>query len=53
MKRMFVLIIIGCLCLDGWAWAQQEETVNHSAEIHMEEMASASCPASSSSSGGG
>jgi hypothetical protein len=53
MKRIIVLVTFGTLCLGGWAWAQQEEMLKHSADVQMEEMDSASCPASSSSSGGG
>ena len=53
MKRIIMLAVIGTLTCGGWGWARQQEMLNHSADIHMEEMQSASCPPSSNPSGGG
>ena len=53
MKRIVLLAVMGCLTLGGWAWAQQQELLNHSEDIHMEQMQAGSCPPSSNPSGGG
>ena len=53
MKRIILLAVIGALTLGGWAWAREQEMLNHSVDVHMEEMQSASCPPSSNPSGGG
>jgi hypothetical protein len=53
MIRITLLIIVGALVASGWAWARQQEMLNHSADVQMQEMQSASCPPSSNPSGGG
>jgi len=53
MKRIILLAIIGCLTLGGWAWAQQQELLNHTSDIHMQKMDDASCDPSSNPSGAG
>jgi outer membrane lipopolysaccharide assembly protein LptE/RlpB len=51
MKRIFLLAVIGGLTLCGWAFAQQQEMLNHGNDVHMEKMQYASCQPSSSSGG--
>lgn len=51
MKRLFLLAVIGGLTLGGWAFARQQELLNHSNNVHMEKMQDASCPPSSSPGG--
>jgi hypothetical protein len=53
MKRIMMLAVIGTLTLVGWAWAREQEMLNHSADVQMEEMQNASCPPSSNPPGGG
>jgi len=53
MIRNTLLVIFAALILVGWAWAREQEMLNHSADVHMEEMQSASCPPSSNPPGGG
>jgi len=51
MKRLFLLAVIGGFTLGGWAFARQQELLNHSNDVRMEKMQDASCPPSSSSGG--
>jgi hypothetical protein len=51
MKRLFLLAVIGCLTLGGWAFARQQEMLNHSDDVRMEKMQNASCPPSSNPGG--
>jgi len=53
MKRIMLLAILGVLTLGGWAWSREQEMINHSMDVHMEEMQDASCPPSSDPPGGG
>jgi hypothetical protein len=53
MNRIILLVIIASATWIGWAWAREQEMLNHPADIHMEEMQDASCPPSSNPSGGG
>jgi hypothetical protein len=51
MKRFILLAVAGCLTLGGWAVAQQQELLDHPADIHMQKMQDASCPPSSNPGG--
>jgi hypothetical protein len=51
MQRVILLTIAGCLLVIGWASAQQQEILDHPADIHMQKMQDASCPPSSGSGG--
>jgi hypothetical protein len=53
MIRITLLVIFAALIVSGWAWAREQEMLNHTADVHMEAMQSASCPPSSNPSGGG
>jgi hypothetical protein len=53
MIRITLLILIGALVLGGWAWAREQEMLNHNADVQMQEMQSASCNPSSDPSGAG
>ena len=52
MKQIILLTIIGTLTAGGWAWARQQEMLNHTDDVNMQAMQNASCDPSSSSSGG-
>jgi hypothetical protein len=53
MIRITLLVIIGALVISGWAWAREQETLNHPRDVQMQQMEDASCDPSSSSSGAG
>ena len=53
MIRSVLLVVIGTAVLGGWAWAREQEMLNHSGDVQMQEMQSASCGPSSGSSGAG
>ena len=53
MIRITLLIVCAALLLSGWAWARQQEMLNHPHDVQMQEMESASCDPSSSPSGAG
>ncbi len=53
MIRTTILIVTTALLIAGWASARQQELLNHSQDVQMQEMQSTSCSASSSSSGAG
>jgi hypothetical protein len=53
MIRITLLIVIGALVLGGWAWAREQEMLNHSSDVQMQEMQDASCDPSSNPSGAG
>jgi hypothetical protein len=53
MKRIILLAVVGCLTLGGWAVAQQQELLNHPADVHMQKMDDNTCNGSSSNSSGG
>jgi hypothetical protein len=48
MKQIILLSIIGTLTAGGWAWARQQEMLDHPGQIRLQEMQDASCPPSSS-----
>jgi len=47
MNRTTLLIIIGALVLGGWAWAREQEMLNHATNAKVQEMEDASCNPSS------
>ncbi len=51
MKQIILLAVIGAMTLGGWAWARQEEMLNHLADVNMQKMDDGPCSSSSSSSG--
>jgi len=51
MKRLILLAVIGGLTLGGWAFARQQELINHPDDVRMEKMQNASCPPSSNPGG--
>jgi hypothetical protein len=51
MKRILILTVIGCLTLGGWAFAQQQELLDHASNVNMQNMDDGSCSSSSSSGG--
>jgi len=53
MIRITLLAFMGTLVLAGWAWAREQETLNHSTDVQMQEMQSASCDPSLDPSGAG
>ena len=53
MIRITLLAVIASLVLGGWAWAREQELLNHSSNVQMQEMQDASCDPSSSPSGAG
>jgi hypothetical protein len=53
MIRITLLMLIGALVLGGWAWAREQEMLNHSTDVQLQEMQSASCNPSSDPSGAG
>jgi hypothetical protein len=53
MIRITLLVFIGALVLCGWAWAREQEMLNHNADVQLQEMQSASCNPSSDPSGAG
>ncbi len=53
MTRIILLTITAALIWTSWAFARQQELLNHGASIHMQEMEDASCDPSSGPSGGG
>jgi hypothetical protein len=53
MKQIILLVVVTSALWLGWAWAREQEMLNHSADVHMQEMQSAPCPPSSNPSGGG
>lgn len=54
MIRIVLLVLIAALVTSGWAWAREQEMLNHNAEVHLQEMENAYCtPSSSTSAGGG
>jgi hypothetical protein len=53
MMRIVLLMAIGALISGGWVWARGQEMLDHSGDVKMEEMQSASCPPSSNPQGNG
>ena len=53
MHRIILLVVMAALMWGGWAWAREQQMLNHNADVHMQQMQDASCGPSSSSSGGG
>ena len=53
MIRITLLVVIATLVLGGWAWAREQEMLNHPKDVKMQEMEDPSCDPSSSSSGAG
>jgi hypothetical protein len=53
MIRTTLLVVIGVLVLSGWARAREQEMLNHSADVNMQEMQDASCTPSSDPTGAG
>jgi len=53
MIRITLLMAIAALVLSGWARARQQEMLNHSRDVQMQEMQDASCDPSSGPSGAG
>ncbi len=53
MIRITLLAVIATLVLSGWAWAREQEMLNHPHDVKMEEMQSTSCDPSSTPSGAG
>ncbi len=53
MIRAALLIVIGAILCVGWAWAREQETLNHPASVRMQEMEQAQCTPSSNPPGGG
>jgi hypothetical protein len=52
MKTIILLAVIGALTMGGWAWAREQQMLNHLSDVNMQKMDDASCSSSSSSSGG-
>ncbi len=52
MNRITLLIIIGTLVVGGWAWAREQELLNHAANARLQEMEDASCDPSSDNGAG-
>jgi hypothetical protein len=53
MIRTMLLVLIGALVAGGWAWAREQEMLNHNADVKIQLMESSSCDPSSNPSGGG
>ncbi len=53
MFRITLLVAIAALVLGGWAWAREQEILNHPRDAQMQEMQDASCDPSSDPSGAG
>ncbi len=53
MIRVTLLVVIGTMLWAGWAWAREQETLNHPASVRMQEMEVAQCTPSSNPPGGG
>jgi hypothetical protein len=53
MQRIILLTLIGTLIAGAWAWAKEQQMLNHPADLQMQQMQDASCPPSSNPSGGG
>ena len=53
MIRITLLVLIGAVVLGEWAWAREQEMLNHSTDVQLQEMQSASCNPSSDPSGAG
>jgi hypothetical protein len=53
MIRITLLVAIGVVVLSGWAWAREQEMLNHPADVQMQEMQKAYCDPSTTTSGAG
>jgi hypothetical protein len=53
MIRTTLLIVTTALLITGWASARQQELLNHSQDVQIQEMEDAYCTTTSSSSGAG
>lgn len=53
MIRIVLLVLAAALMWGGWAWAREQEMLNHGATVRLQEMQDASCDPSSNPSGGG
>ena len=53
MIRITLLVVIGAVFCAGWAWAREQELLNHPASVQMQEFQAADCTPSSNPPGGG